>query len=242
MLQSVIPQTLIPPPFFRGIFSDTKTWWKWTKIRVKVRGQQFLQRRGLWWASKTKVFGSARFNPSRRSLIPTAKAMHSAMSEAFARGDLVALQKVVTQTTHKELAARIQRRKPLKPGHRREWELIKYTKSWSYPRIVDHQAAQMPTGVMNPEPMVEQAVVAISSQQRLVEYDDFSRSGEVPGSSKVVDLVEYVVIARTIHSGTWATEPWRLIGTIDPTDLQKWEEDGKLMENMAAAEMLKGRR
>lgn len=66
---------------------------------------------------------------------------------------------------------------------------------------------------------IKQAVVRISSRQRLTRYKQ--DGSVVPGSGKEKDVVEYVVLQQQILQ--WKEQDWQVWGTTDVTTLQQLE-------------------
>ena len=80
---------------------------------------------------------------------------------------------------------------------------------------------------MNPhdaENATEQAVVAISSTQRVSKYE--KATGElIPGSTKVQQKVEHVVLSRLVNEKTYQSQPWRIWGTVPATTMEAYQEE-----------------
>lgn len=178
--------------------------------------------------SKPSIFKRARFRPKRSTIIPTAKALHRSMAEALAAGDKDTIGKVCSRQLGSSLLASIDSRPR---GRRYGWELVGYTNKMLYPSVKSHRMS--PLGREKGAPIVRQAVVAISSKQRRVEYD--AKGQVIPGSEKEIEVIENVAIAAMVDARTWVQSEWRLIGTIKPTTLDGWEEEKKLLKTLMEA-------
>ena len=184
-------------------------------------------------STKPSFFKGATFKLHKKQIIPTAKAMHSTMCEALARGDRRALKAICCTPLYSRLGGIIEGRPR---GKRYGWELVRYNKTLVYPRVVDDKLIMMGVGML-----ARQAVVAIASRQRRVEYDDSpaGRGRVVPGSEKGVDLMEYVVLTSTINSRTNRQNEWLLYGTIKPTTLESYEADKATLAELERTQLEK---
>lgn len=179
----------------------------------------------LKFASKPSFFKRASYKPKRSVLIPTAKALHRSMAEALAAGDKDSINRICSRQLGSSLLASIDAR----PRSRRYgWELVDYTNKLFYPSLKSHRIS--PLGRERNSPIVRQAVVAISSRQRRVQYD--ANGQIVPGSEKEMDVVENVAIACVVDPKTWVQSEWRLIGTVKPTTLEAWDEEKKMLQTL----------
>ena len=203
----------------------------WQFVRTKV--SDLIARFALKWSSKPKVFARAQLKTSRSAIVLEAKALHRAMSEALAAGDTAALQRVCVDRLAMPLMSSIAQRPR---GRRYGWELLGYTKAPLYPRVASHKLAKM--GADRDMPIIEQAVVSIASRQRRVTYEDSGASAAtqpgrvVPGSEREADLVEHVIVTRTINPLTWHAGEWRLFGTTKYTDPEDWKAEQEVLEQM----------
>lgn len=160
----------------------------------------------------------------RGKIAPTAKIMYREMLEAFAAGDKKTIQKVCLPSFAKKLNAAIDRRSPRETVR---FEIVKYTKPMSYPRLMSHQIHQINPYEKNSS--TEQAVVAISSQQQASRHD--ASTGEiVPGTLRIQDKIEYVVLTRQASEKTFTSEPWRIWGTTTATTLESHIHEQAVIE------------
>ncbi|CAH0019273.1 unnamed protein product [Clonostachys rhizophaga] len=165
-----------------------------------------------------------RWKAQRGKIPPTAKAMYREMLEAFASGDKRALEKLCTPFFAEKMSGAIDRRPR---DERIHFEVVKYNKPLFYPRLSSYMISQY-----NPKDRVnvqEQAIVAIASTQKMHKYS--ARTGEtVPGSVKVQDKVEYVVLMRMLNTQTYERTPWKLWGTAKTTSLESFREEQAAIE------------
>lgn len=148
------------------------------------------------------------------TIAPTATALHRQMYSAFAEGDVNTLKKICTDGIFESFRSRIANRAK---GEKVTWELLKYNKG---ARLMSHRGTSLPVDGM----ALRQAVVKISSTQKLTRWTK-GRGGVmemVPGSGKVKDVVEYVVVQRrTVNN---EEEGWMIWGTTGETGLEEVEE------------------
>lgn len=146
---------------------------------------------------------------------PTAEGLHRQMYSAFAEGDSTTLKNICSDGLLENFQARIQGR----GREKLKWELIKYNKR---SRVMSNRCASLGIeGIM-----LRQAVVRISSQQRLTR---FRPDGSiVPGTGETKDVQEYVVIQKKVDQGK--EDSWVVWGTTEETTLKsiKEEEMGEL--------------
>ncbi|KAL3955112.1 hypothetical protein ACCO45_010675 [Purpureocillium lilacinum] len=160
----------------------------------------------------------------RGKIAPTAKAMYREMLEAFAAGDKATLQRICLNEFAKKLVAAVDRRDP---KERVRFELVKYNNP-SFPSPPIHQ--------VNPFDKVlvtEQAVVAINSTQQ-ASKQNIATGETVPGSVKLQDKIEYVVLSRQANQKTFETGPWRIWGTTSATTLASYLEEKAVIDREQA--------
>jgi protein MBA1 len=218
------PGTFILPPFSelpKGFGNKLRFLWQWLLIKV----QEIAMNSSTKYASKPSFFRRAQLRVSRRTLIPTAKALHRTMAQALASGDKDTLYRICSQKLSQSLCGSIDTRPR---GRSYGWELVKYTNPLFYPSIRSHRLS--PLGMSKEDPIVRQVVVAISSRQRRVAYD--SKGQVVPGSEKEIDVVENVAMGCIIDPKTWQQSEWRLIGTVKSTTPGEWQREKKLMTRL----------
>jgi protein MBA1 len=190
---------------------------------IVIKGQETITNAFHRFMSKPTLFSRARFKPKRSTLIPTAKALHRAMAEALASGDKDTINKVCGSRLASQLLASIDARPR---GRRYGWELVGYTNKLFYPSVKSHKIS--PVSRERHAPIIQQAVVAISSRQRRVEYD--AHGQVVPGSEKEIEVVENVAISCMVDTRTWTQGEWRVVGSVRPTTLEGWKAEAELLK------------
>lgn len=160
-------------------------------------------------------------------IAPTAKIMYRELLEAFAAGDKATIKKLCTPAYADKFLMSIERRKP---DERLHFEL-KDTNTLIYPRLRSHMIGD--GSFYQKGTLLEQAVVAVSTQQKL--YKTKASTGEtIPGSERVLDRLEHVVLSREIRNDTYTRTPWRIWGTTNYTTLEKMRERAKFWEKEQA--------
>lgn len=150
------------------------------------------------------------------------------MLEAFAAGDQAAITRLCLPQFAKKLNSAIERRDPRQQV---DFELVKYTKGLFYPWLMSHQIHQV-----NPHDktlVTEQAVVGISSRQQLSRRD-IATGAVIPGSLRIQDKIEYVVLSRQASSTTFVAEPWRIWGTTSATTTETYLEEQRVIDKEQA--------
>ncbi|KAL2144442.1 hypothetical protein VTI28DRAFT_9090 [Corynascus sepedonium] len=217
-LSMVVPGTFVLPPpsqFPKGLGKKLKFLTQWALIKF----QEALTNASVVFSSKPGIFKRANLKVKRGSIIPTAKALHRAVSEALAAGHKGTLSKICTRHLAGSLLASIDSRPR---GRHYSWELVNYTKKPFYPRLKAHRMT--PISTERNAPLIRQAIVAISSKQRVVQYN--AKGEVIPGSEKEMDVVENVAIACHIDPKLgWKQSEWRYLGTIRPTTLESWMQE-----------------
>ncbi|KAF5974106.1 hypothetical protein J7337_008827 [Fusarium musae] len=214
----LFPGTFVSLPFSRYP-SGASNLLNYSWYRLRQFGFEYLSL--LQWKLKSMPDWTTRpkWKIARSKIAPTAKNMYIEMLGAFAAGDKAAINELCLGQFGKKLIAAIDRRNP---AERVTFELVKLNSTWAYPRVMAHQVHNV-----NPhdkEHSTEQAVVAIASTQRVAKYK--KATGElIPGSTKVQDKIEYVVVSRQISEKTFQSGQWRIWGTISPTTLEAFQEE-----------------
>ncbi|KAL8417773.1 hypothetical protein RB594_001420 [Gaeumannomyces avenae] len=220
-----LPGTFVPPPALRSLRESPSEGLRLQWVRARLRATDALGIAATWFTSKPSFLKPARLRLIHASLIPTAKALHRTMSEALAAGDRDTLRRVCVPSLFETLSARLARRPR---GRRYEWSLESYTSPLQFPRIVDHKLAALP-GAGGKLSYVHQVVVAISSRQRLAQYDDTKKGMLVPGSEKTVDLVEHLILTRPIDFKTYVPGDWAVFGHAEESSLEDFETEQRAM-------------
>ena len=146
-------------------------------------------------------------------IVPTAKTIYREAMEAFADGDKDAIRRLCFPHFAESLIRGIERRPP---RERLNFQITKYNKPLFYPRLRSHRIE--PQASLSQFEWQELAVVAIASTQ-VVSKQDRDTGAVIPGTVKMQDSVENVVVMRDVNPETWRTTEWKLWGTMPHTDL-----------------------
>ncbi|TGJ77577.1 hypothetical protein E0Z10_g10695 [Xylaria hypoxylon] len=217
----LLPYTVVPPPVYRFPLSPvkfSKMVWMLAKNRTVALGSLL----GVYFVSmRAKGFSWPRFRSKKRTCIPTAKALHVMMSEAVAQGDKDTLRRVCTTELFQTLAGAIDSRPA---GMRTEWELLRYDDKLSYPRLADFRVTYQPLPSGKGMRLIKQAVVSISSVQRLTRYN--AKTGEkIPGGERERYMKEHLVLQSNVKDGTFEAEPWKVWGTLPEMSYEMIRDD-----------------
>jgi len=225
--------TFIFPPFFKH-FTQPRLWLRLLAARARTRYGDFSGEMMARLASIPPAGFRPQLRLDKKALVPAARAAHRALSDALARGDLTALRRVAMPPLFSSLAARVQRR----PRRRRlEWQLVRYT---APARLLQHSIERMPVDSSGTSVLVtRQAIVAVASRQRLVEYDDADGGAVV--SEKEVDLTENVIIMAFVDPHTYKTGEWKVWGFGDELKLKDYEKAQEVMVQLRDAQVAKQR-
>jgi len=175
---------------------------------------------GIYFVSmRTRGLSMPRFRQNKSSSVPAAKTLHAQMSEAVASGDRDTLRKICSSELFQTLAGVIDSRpKTLKT----EWELVKYTNKWRYPRLADFRVAYQPLPGTKNMRLIKQAVVSISSVQKLTRYNN---GVLVPGSGEEKEMLEHIVLQAEVDTSTWVSEPWKVWGNLSEMPYEQIRDD-----------------
>ncbi|TLS23595.1 uncharacterized protein PpBr36_05601 [Pyricularia pennisetigena] len=220
-------RTLIAPPVFRSIFQSPTEGAKLQLDRVKTKSMDAFRMVASYIASKPSVLASGRLQIQRGQIVPTAKELHRSLSKAFAAGDLDTLRRVCLPSLYQMLSAKVLQRPT---GIRRQWELVSYTSTLMYPRIVDHKLMEIPRRD-GTRTTAHQAVVTIRSRQRLAHFND--KTGVSTGPPKELDVTEHLIMMRELDSNASTPSDWKVFGYADETTYQSWQEEKRGLELLA---------
>ncbi|KAI8632656.1 hypothetical protein F5Y19DRAFT_471827 [Xylariaceae sp. FL1651] len=235
MSSFLLPLTIVPPPIWRYPRSPAKfahMLWLLGKNRLQTWGSLA----GIYFMSaRTKgLIGWPLFRARRAACIPAAKALHQQMSEAAAAGDKDTLRRVCTSEWFQTLAGAIDARPP---GQRAEWELVRYDHRLRYPRLADFRVTYQPAASSSSAggmKLVKQAVVSISSVQRLARFDDRNGGAVVPGSRRERPMLEHVVLQAEINPSTFQAEPWKIWGNLPEMPYETIRDDAIIFQEAMA--------
>ncbi|PFH58382.1 hypothetical protein XA68_13746 [Ophiocordyceps unilateralis] len=216
----LMPGTFISFPMsqYPGNLSDK---WQYQKARTTTWAIETASLLALKVSSMPSWTQRPRWKARQSAITPTGVALHREALEAFAAGDGETLRRICVGHHAEKLTASLDRR-PRREGVRFTIDLP----TWSlwYPRLMSHMV-----GRLEPTTMMEQAVVAVASRQRLSRYN-LTTGVEIPGSLRLQNKVEYVVLSRIVDCVTYESKPWRLWGTVTPTTLEEYVKNKIALE------------
>ncbi|OAA60142.1 Membrane transporter, Tim44-related/Ribosomal protein L45 [Cordyceps fumosorosea ARSEF 2679] len=223
----LFPGTFVPIPFSQRPKNPLQLaryqWWRLRSyaqcvlsvLTIKLRSMPSWTTRPQWKARRARI-------------APTARAMYREALEAFAAGDKATVARLCMPRFATQLHAAMDRRSPRETVR---FEHVKDTRRLVYPRLVSHLIH-----AINPHDktaLTEQAVVAVSSQQQLSRHN--KEDGRVvPGSLRVQDKVEYVVLARAMDTKTYPDTPWRIWGTTGGTTPEAYKQEQAVIRKESA--------
>ena len=195
-------------------------------LHSMAKAQSLYSLLGYKLASAPTPFSRSRFKANRSNSIPTAKALHVRMNDAFAAGDRETLRAICTDDLFKRMVGAIDARPK---DVRTEWELLKYDQTWYYPRLADWRVVMIPRpgGVGGGHRVIKQAVVSIASVQRLARYDDSPQGGgaKIEGSERVRNMLEHIVLQAEVDPKTFKAHPWKIWGNTPEHTYESWLEE-----------------
>ncbi|KAI0204225.1 hypothetical protein F4808DRAFT_372898 [Astrocystis sublimbata] len=228
MANYLLPHTIVPPPLSR--FPRSPIEFGKLVYAIGTNRMWSLLARLTFWVTSMRTsegVGWPKFRSRKGTAIPAAKVLHRQMSEAVAAGDKETLRRICSHGLFEQLAGAIDSRPR---GTRTEWELVRYTNPFRYPRIADFRVSYRPIGTSNQLAALTQAVVSISSVQRLARYD--AHGNTVPGGDRERQMVEHVVLHASFDD-TFEPGPWKLWGTLPEMSY----ETMKINEDLLADKM-----
>ncbi|KAI1212828.1 uncharacterized protein F4807DRAFT_450379 [Annulohypoxylon truncatum] len=228
----LLPKSLVVPPIWRFPRSPTKfVHMLWLILKTRFYDLRALMSMKAMSMDPMKL-SRPRFKYRKSTFVPAAKALHIQMSEAMAAGDKETLRVVCTGELYNKLASAIDSRPK---GVRSEWELVRYEKSWRYPRLADAKLGTQPHS--RDKALLQQAIVSIASVQRIARYDDSKGGIMIDGSERVRHMVEHIVIQCIINPYTFEAGPWQIWGTLPESTyesiLEEEEDLAFMMEEFA---------
>lgn len=209
----LFPGTFVPIPFSQRPKNPLDLaryqWW-----RLKSYAQCVLSLLTIKLRSMPNWTTRPQWKVHRGRIAPTARAMYREVLEAFAAGDKATVARLCMPRFAAQLHAAMDRRSPHETVR---FEHVKDTRRLVYPRIASHLIH-----AINPYDktvLTEQAVVALSSQQQLSRHRKGAAAADdiIPGSLRVQDKIEYVVLARATDTKTYPSTQWRIWGTTGGT-------------------------
>ena len=221
---SLFTGTFIPLPLAKRPRQPKEVWryhWEMLKQRFVDRLQIFMNS----WQTKPGWTKRARLRARRGDVVAAAQSLHASMSSCLAKGgpeEKAQLSQICVPKLYRSLVSAIESRPK---GKSYRWERLALTGGPWWPRLVDHKWTDMDVGV---KVSFRQAVVGIKSRQRLVELN--ARGEEV--SRKEMDLLEYIVLWRSVDKTNFTQGDWQVYGTLKETTLEDIQTELKELDDI----------
>ncbi|KAI0886085.1 uncharacterized protein GGS22DRAFT_159850 [Annulohypoxylon maeteangense] len=224
----LIPKTFVTPPLWRFPRDPMKfANMLWLTLKNRFVDLQTIAAVKVMSMDKLRL-SRPRFQLQRATIVPAAKALHIQMSEAMAAGDKETLRSICAQELYQTLAGAIDGRPK---GVHSKWELVRYEKSWRYPRLASLKLGNQPH--TRDTLLIKQAVVSIASVQRIARYDDSKGGIIVDGSERVRHMVEHIVLQCAVNPITYEASPWQIWGTLPETTYESLLQDIQDYDDLA---------
>lgn len=218
-LSILIPKSFVIPPLWRFPRNPRK-FFHMVWLVLKIRFENLRSLVSIKFLSMDKFkFSRPRFQFGKSAVLSVAKAMHIQMSTAMAAGDKEILRSICKPELYQTFASAIDSRPK---GVSSKWELVRYEKSWKYPRLADYKIGLQPAH--NDTILLKQAIVSIASVQRIARYDDSKGGVMIDGSERVRHMVEHIVLQCLINPHTYQTGPWQIWGTLPETTYESMSQ------------------
>lgn len=218
---SFMPGFFIPLPLSK-VPKDPQEFLTYQYYHIRAKVVDFLAILSLRWQSKKTMFTKAAMDIKRGKALAAAKALHERLGQAMASGDRGELRRIAMPRLFDSLDLTLSKRDQ---STTTTWEIVQHHGA----KVVGHRCALLPA----PFPanmVVEQAVVAIDTTQKLDRFD--ARTATL--TSKVQRRVEYVGIHRSWNNKTHEAENWALLGNTKETTMQDWNDWRAYEKNQAA--------
>lgn len=176
--------------------------------------------------SKPGFLGRPLFKMRKGTIVPVARDLHARMNSAIAAGNKEELKRVCTQELFEKLSGIVDSRPK---GQTVKWELEGGRAKYS---VRDDRIAMMPL-TPSENRTIRQAVVAVSSTQRIVTVDEKRGGLEVPGTAKAKSIRENIVLTSYVDEKTWQQTPWKIWGTLPDSTVQGHVEEVNAYNAMA---------
>ncbi|KAM3437766.1 hypothetical protein MY4824_003600 [Beauveria thailandica] len=226
----LFPGTFVPIPFSQRSRNPLELvayqWWRLKSYAQCVLSVLSIKLRSMPnWTSRPK------WRAHRGRIAPTARALYREALEAFAAGDKATVAQLCMPRFAAQLHAAMDRRDP-RETVRFEW--VRDTRRLVYPRLVSHLIH--PINPHDKTLLTEQAVVALSSQQQLSRHWHDGGPGEtvVPGSLRIQDKIEYVVLVRSTDTKEYPNAQWRIWGTTGGTTAKAYRQEQAVIRKETA--------
>ncbi|KAK9417427.1 hypothetical protein SUNI508_08787 [Seiridium unicorne] len=209
----LVPMTFVPPTISRWPRSSVKDFLHMGYLVARNKFINYLYMVIHKVYSKPGWRSRPLFKMRKATIIPAARDLHARMNSAIATGDKEELKAVCTQELYEKLSGIVDSRPK---GRRVKWELEDGSGKYS---IRDDRIAMMPLTPTETR-TIRQAVVAVSSTQRIVTIDENRGGVAVPGTAKAKPMRENIVLTSYVDAKTWQQGPWRIWGTLPDSTVQ----------------------
>lgn len=222
----LVPMTFVPPPVSKWPRDSLKDFlhMAWLVGRNKVINYTYFLIHKIY--SKKGFLSRPLLKMRKGAIIPAARDLHARMNNAIATGDKAELKRVCTQELYEKLSGIVDSRPK---GQTVKWELEGGRAKCS---VRDDRIAMMPL-TPTENRTIRQAVIAVSSTQRIVTIDEKRGGLEVPGTARAKQLRENIVLTSYVDEHTWQQGPWKIWGTLPDSTIQNHLDEVEAYQKMA---------
>ncbi|PNH27927.1 hypothetical protein BJF96_g8716 [Verticillium dahliae] len=193
--------------------------------RIKSFASDFLSTFVLRFQSRPSFFKKPRADLYRARARAAGTALHARLGHALAAGDREALRAICTPALYETLGATLDKRSR---HERTTWDVVATHRTW----LAAHRVGVLPPPLPK-DTMIQQAVVAVDSTQRLDRVD--VRTGlSIPGAARVQRRTEYLAITRRWNGSTYVAGDWKVIGNASETTSESWAQEQARIAAMEA--------
>ncbi|KAG7106281.1 hypothetical protein HYQ45_018448 [Verticillium longisporum] len=221
---SLFPGTFIPVPLSRAPRAPS-AFLSYQYTRIKSFASDFLSTFVLRFQSRPSFFKKPRADLYRARARAAGTALHARLGHALAAGDREALRAICTPALYETLGATLDKRSR---HERTTWDVVATHRTW----LAAHRVGVLPPPLPK-DTMIQQAVVAVDSTQRLDRVD--VRTGlSIPGAARVQRRTEYLAITRRWNGSTYVAGDWKVIGNASETTPESWAQEQARIAAMEA--------
>ncbi|EEY15885.1 predicted protein [Verticillium alfalfae VaMs.102] len=221
---SLFPGTFIPVPLSRAPRAPS-AFLGYQYTRIKSFASDFLSTFVLRFQSRPSFFKKPRADLYRARARAAGTALHARLGHALAAGDREALRAICTPALYETLGATLDKRSR---HERTTWDVVATHRTW----LAAHRVGVLPPPLPK-DTMIQQAVVAVDSTQRLDRVD--VRTGlSIPGAARVQRRTEYLAITRRWNGSTYVAGDWKVIGNASETTPESWAQEQARIAAMEA--------
>lgn len=222
----LVPMTFVPPPVSKWPRAPTQfLHTAYTIAKVRFINYLYLAIHKVY--SRSGWRGPTLFKIRKGAIVPAARDLHARMNAAIAAGNKDELKRVCTQELYEKLSGIADSRPK---GQSMKWELEGGKSKCS---LRDDRIVMMPlTATENRT--IRQAVVSVSSTQRIVTIDEKRGGVGVPGTAKTKTMRENIVLTAYVDQKTWQQAPWKIWGTLPDSTVQEYLDEVAAYNAMAA--------